>query len=148
MQHWSIGRKYASVFAFIMVIFLASFIYLSTVLTDLQKAINLAEEKSDYAIMISEMGSSFRQKYIIITDYITEPKPELLAAYEKEAEQFSASSKKLQTYVKSEEAKTLLTAIMNIDQHMDKVWEEDILKTVSEFQQNFEQVDIDRKSVV
>ena len=70
MQHWSIGRKYASVFALIMVIFLTSFIYLSTVLTNLQGAINLAEEKSDYAIMISEMGSSFRQKYIIITDYI------------------------------------------------------------------------------
>ena len=142
MQHWSIGRKYASVFAFIMVIFLGSLIYLSTVLTNLQGAINLAEEKSDYAIMISEMGASFRQKYIIITDYITEPKPELLTAYEKEAEQFNASSKKLQAYVKTEEAKTLLNAIMNIDQHMDKVWEEDILKTVTEFQQNFEQVDI------
>ncbi len=142
MQHWSIGRKYASVFAIIMAIFLASFIYLSTVLTNLQDEINLAEEKSDYAIMISEMGASFRQKYIIITDYITEPKPELLEEYKKEAEQFSTSSKKLQSYVKSEDSKTLLAAVGKIDQHMDKVWEEDILKTVSEFQQNYEQVDI------
>ena len=142
MQHWSIGRKYASVFAFGMVIFLGSFIYLSTVLTNLQDAIDLAEEKSDYAIMISEMGASFRQKYIIINDYITEPKPELLELYKEEADQFNASSKKLQSYVKSEEAKTLLTAIANIDQHMDKVWEEDILNTVGEFNQNFEQVDI------
>lgn len=142
MQHWSIGKKYASVFAFIMFIFLGSFIYVTTVISNLQNAIDLAEEKSDYAIMISEMGASFRQKYIIITDYITEPKPELLTAYEKETEQFSASSKKLQAYVKTEEAKTLLNAVINVDQHMDKVWEEDILKTVSEFQQNYEQVDI------
>ncbi|WLR56427.1 methyl-accepting chemotaxis protein [Mesobacillus subterraneus] len=142
MQHWSIGRKYASVFAFIMVIFLASFIYLSSVLSNLQGVINLAEEKSDYAIMISEMGASFRQKYIIITDYITDPKPELLELYKEESKQFNASSKKLKGYVKSEEAKTLLTAIENIDQHMNKVWEEDIFQTVTEFKQNYEQVDI------
>ncbi|MCM3665406.1 HAMP domain-containing methyl-accepting chemotaxis protein [Mesobacillus subterraneus] len=142
MQHWSIGRKYASVFAFIMVIFLGSFIYLSSVLSNLQDAIDLAEEKSDYAIMISEMSSSFRQKYIIITDYITDPKPELIDLYNKESEQFKSSSESLNTYVKSEEAKTVLNAIVKIDQHMNTVWEDDILKTVEEFRQNFEQVDI------
>ncbi len=142
MQHWSIGRKYASVFAFIMVIFLGSFIYLSSVLNNLQNAIDLAEEKSDYAIMISEMSSSFRQKYIIITDYITDPKPELIDLYKKESEQFNSSSESLNTYVKSEEAKTVLNAIVKIDQHMNTVWEDDILKTVEEIRQNFEQVDI------
>lgn len=142
MQHWSIGRKYASVFAFIMVIFLGSFIYLSSVLNNLQNAIDLAEEKSDYAIMISEMSSSFRQKYIIITDYITDPKPELIDLYKKESEQFNSSSESLNTYVKSEEAKTVLNAIVKIDQHMNTVWEDDILKTVEELRQNFEQVDI------
>ncbi|CAM3989474.1 methyl-accepting chemotaxis protein [Mesobacillus thioparans] len=142
MQHWSIGRKYASVFAFIMVIFLGSFIYLSSVLNNLQNAIDLAEEKSDYAIMISEMSSSFRQKYIIITDYITDPKPELIDLYKKESEQFDSSSESLGAFVKSEEAKTVLNAIVKIDQHMNTVWEDDILKTVEEFRRNFEQVDV------
>jgi methyl-accepting chemotaxis protein len=142
MQHWSIGRKYASVFAFIIIIFLGSFIYLSSILNNLQNAIDLAEEKSDYAIMISEMSSSFRQKYIIITDYITDPKPELIDVYKKESEQFTSSSESLNSFVKSEEAKTVLNAIVKIDQHMNTVWEDDILKTVEEFRQNFEQVDI------
>jgi methyl-accepting chemotaxis protein len=142
MQHWSIGRKYASVFAFIMVIFLGSFIYLSSILSNLQDAIDLAEEKSDYAIMISEMGATFRQKYIIITDYITEPKPELLTLYKKEAEQFDASAEKLKTNVKTENAQTLFEAIVKTDKHMDKIWSDEILKTVDEFRQNGEQVDI------
>lgn len=142
MQHWSIGRKYASVFAFIMVIFLGSFIYLSSVLSNLQDAIDLAEEKSDYAIMISEMGATFRQKYIIITDYITEPKPELLTLYKKEAEQFDASAEKLKANVKTENAQTLFEAIVKTDKHMDKIWSDEILKTVDEFRQNGEQVDI------
>lgn len=142
MQHWSIGRKYASVFAFIMVIFLGSFIYLSSVLSNLQDAIDLAEEKSDYAIMISEMGATFRQKYIIITDYITEPKPELLTLYKKEAEQFDASAEKLKANVKTENAQTLFEAIVKTDKHMDKIWTDEILKTVDEFRQNGEQVDI------
>ncbi|MBT2677598.1 methyl-accepting chemotaxis protein [Bacillus sp. ISL-35] len=142
MQHWSIGRKYASVFAFIMVIFLGSFIYLSIVLGNLQDAIDLAEEKSDYAIMISEMGATFRQKYIIITDYITEPKPELLTLYKKEAEQFDASAEKLKANVKTEEAQTLFEAIVKTDKYMDDIWADEILKTVDEFKQNGEQVDI------
>jgi methyl-accepting chemotaxis protein len=142
MQHWSIGRKYASVFAFIMVIFLGSFIYLASVLSNLQDAIDLAEEKSDYAIMISEMGATFRQKYIIITDYITEPKPELLTLYKKEAEQFDASAEKLKANVKTENAQTLFEAIVKTDKHMDKIWSDEILKTVDEFRQNGEQVDI------
>lgn len=142
MQHWSIGRKYANVFAIIMIIFLGSFVYLSTVLNNLQGAIDLAEEKSDYAIMISDMGATFRQKYIIITDYITEPKPELLSLYKKEAEQFNASAAKLKANVNTEEEKTLYDAIVNTDKHMDKVWEDEILKTVEQFKQNGEQVDI------
>lgn len=142
MQHWSIGRKYASVFAFIMVIFLGSFIYLSSVLSNLLDAIDLAEQKSDYAIMISEMGATFRQKYIIITDYITEPKPELLTLYKKEAEQFDASAEKLKANVKTKEAQTLFEAIVKTDKHMDKIWSDEILKTVDEFKQNGEQVDI------
>lgn len=142
MQHWSIGRKYASVFAFIIVIFLGSFIYLSSVLSNLQDAIDLAEQKSDYAIMISEMGATFRQKYIIITDYITEPKPELLTLYNKEAEQFDASAEKLKSNVKTKEAQTLFEAIVKTDKHMDKIWSDEILKTVDEFKQNGEQVDI------
>jgi methyl-accepting chemotaxis protein len=142
MQHWSIGRKYANVFAIIMVIFLGIFIYLSSVLSNLQDAIDLAEEKSDYAIMISEMGASFRQKYIIITDYITEPKSELLTLYKKEAEQFDDSAEKLKANVKTKEAQTLFDAIVNTDKHMDKIWSDEILKTVDQFKQNGEQVDI------
>jgi methyl-accepting chemotaxis protein len=142
MQHWSIGRKYASVFAFIMVIFLGSFIYLTTVLSNLQNAINLAEEKSDYALMISEMGATFRQKYIIITDYITEPKPELLTLYKNESDQFKASADKLRVNLTTDEAKTLFESIVKTDQHMDKIWEDEILKTVEEFKLDGEQVDI------
>ncbi|MEH7441812.1 HAMP domain-containing methyl-accepting chemotaxis protein [Bacillus sp. JJ1122] len=142
MQHWSIGKKYGSVFIFIMVIFLGSFVYLSTVLNNLAGAIDQAEDKSDYAIMISDMGSSFRQKYIIITDYITEPKPELLAIYKKESDNFNASAGKLKSNVKSEEEKALYNAIINTDKHMDKVWEEEILATVEDFKQKGEQVDI------
>ncbi|WP_079509658.1 methyl-accepting chemotaxis protein [Mesobacillus jeotgali] len=142
MQHWSIGRKYANVFAVIMVIFLGSFIYLSSVLSNLQGAIDLAEEKSDYAIMISDMGASFRQKYIIITDYITEPKPELLTLYKKETKQFNESAEKLKANVKTEEAQTLFDSIVNTDKHMDKIWSDEILKTVEQFKQNGEQVDI------
>ncbi|MEH7887278.1 HAMP domain-containing methyl-accepting chemotaxis protein [Bacillus sp. JJ1609] len=142
MQHWSIGKKYGSVFIFIMVIFLGSFVYLSTVLNNLAGAIDQAEEKSDYAIMISDMGSTFRQKYIIITDYITEPKPELMALYKKESENFNASAVKLKSNVRSEEEKALYNAIMKTDKYMDNVWEDEILATVEDFKQKGEQVDI------
>lgn len=142
MQHWSIGKKYGSVFIFIMAIFLGSFVYLTAVLNNLAGAIDQAEEKSDYAIMISDMGATFRQKYIILTDYITEPKPELLVLYNKESENFNASAGKLEANIKTEEEKTLYNAIINTDKHMDKVWEGKILKTVEDFNQKGEQVDI------
>lgn len=142
MQHWSIGKKYGSVFIFIMAIFLGSFVYLTAVLNNLAGAIDQAEEKSDYAIMISDMGATFRQKYIILTDYITEPKPELLVLYNKESENFNASAGKLEANIKTEEEKTLYNAIINTDKHMDKVWEGEILKTVEDFNQKGEQVDI------
>lgn len=142
MQHWSIGKKYGSVFIIIMAIFLGSFIYLSNVLNNLAGAIDQAEEKSDYAIMISDMGSTFRQKYIIITDYITEPKPQLLESYKNEADKFNDAAEKLKSNVKTEEETTLYNAIINTDKHMDKVWEDEILKTVADFKANGEQVDI------
>lgn len=142
MRHWSIGKKYGSVFFFIMAIFLGSFIYLSTVLNNLAGAIDKAEEKSDHALMISDMGATFRQKYIIITDYITDPKPDLLALYKNESEKFNKAAGKLKADVSTEDENTLYNAIVNTDKHMDKVWENDILSTVDQFKQNGEQVDI------
>lgn len=142
MRHMSIGKKYGSVFIFIIAMFLGSFIYLSTVLTNLVQAIQQAEEKSDSAIIVSDMGAIFRQKYIILTDYITAPSPEILSLYEKESKKFDKAASELSSTTKNEQEKTLISAIVSIDKYMDNEWENSILTTVDSFRQKGEQIDI------
>jgi methyl-accepting chemotaxis protein len=142
MRHMSIGKKYGSVFIFIIAMFLGSFIYLSTVLTNLVQAIQQAEEKSDSAIIVSDMGAIFRQKYIILTDYITAPSPEILSLYKKESEKFDKATSELGSTIKNDQEKTLLSAIVGINKHMDNEWENSILTTVDSFRQKGEQIDI------
>lgn len=142
MQHMSIGKKYGSVFIFIIAMFLGSFIYLSTVLTNLAEAIEQAEKKSDSALLISDMGAIFRQKYIILTDYITAPSPEILALYEKEADKFDKAASELNSTIKDEEEKTLINAIVSINKYMDTEWEKTILTTVDGFRERGEHIDI------
>lgn len=122
----TIGRKFGILFLIAILIFTGAFLSIASTIQTLNSQLKTVVDKNDGTLFISEMGSVFRQKYILITDYIADPSPSILANYNKQTESFISLAEKLEPMVQTEDAEKLYGVIVNINQDMDKVFEEKI----------------------
>ncbi|RSK28034.1 methyl-accepting chemotaxis protein [Bacillus sp. HMF5848] len=127
----SIGRKYATVFAFTMIIFIAVFVFMTNTIFQLMEEQEKIDNKSDAAIMISEMGSLFRQKFVLAIDYMAEPKPETIEAFEEMDKQFVSHAEKLEQHLTTDRAKDLYKVVTIVNADLNKKFEDPVRSTVA-----------------
>ncbi|MCZ0755452.1 hypothetical protein [Anoxybacillus sp. J5B_2022] len=89
----TIGKKYGIVFSFSTLLFVSVFIFTAFLVYHMTNVVQQTEEKSDQAILITEIASLFRQKYILITDYMTNPRSETLQQYDQQTKRFKERAK-------------------------------------------------------
>ena len=148
----TIGRKYGIVFIFSIIIFISVSMVIAFSLNSLTNSMAEAEKKSDDAIVISEMGSTFRQKYIIISDYITDPRAETLAEYSTQSDRFTFFASELKQGLQTEEALKMYDVILDINTQLDQTFEDPIQPTVDEYAAKgkklgiFEQISLQKKA--
>jgi methyl-accepting chemotaxis protein len=138
----SIGQKYGIVFIFTTTLFVSVFIFVALLVNNLMGVVKQVEQKSDQSILITEIASLFKQKYITITDYITNPKQETLQQYEQQSTLFHDNMKQLKPHMKSDEAKTIYKATLLMDEQLNKLFSDEIQPTVLAYRNRGEQIDV------
>ncbi|WP_027408404.1 methyl-accepting chemotaxis protein [Anoxybacteroides tepidamans] len=138
----TIGRKYGIVFSFSTLLFVSVFIFISLLVNNMMGVVKEVEEKSDQAILITEISSLFKQKYILITDYMTNPRPETLKQYEKQTKLFNEKIKTLRPAMKTEEEKSIYNATISVDGQLNTMLYKDIQPSVLTNRNRGEQMDI------
>jgi len=138
----SIGRKYGIVFSFSTFLFVSVFIFVCLLVDNIMNVMKQVEEKSDQSILITEIAGLFKQKYIVITDYMINPKPETLEQYEELTESFKESIDQLKPHMKSDDAKTIYQSTILIEDQLNQLLYNNIQPAVFENQKRREQMDI------
>lgn len=138
----TIGKKYGIVFSFSTLLFVSVFIFVALLVNNMTNVVKQVEEKSDQSILITEIAALFKQKYIIITDYMTNPRPETLQQYEGQTKLFKETTQKLKPHIKTEEAKNIYNAVILIDEQLNELLYKTIQPAVLEYRNRGEQIDI------
>src|SRR5690625_2913764 len=142
-NNFTIGKKYGIVFAVFIILFLISSLFTGNALRSVIKSSSEVEEKSDGAIDIMEMASIFKQKYIIISDILTEQHPQTTVEdFELQGDYFNQLAKQVEEKLTTSEGQDVHKKIMIYNEQMDELFENDIIPTTAEFRENDERVDI------
>lgn len=138
-----IGRKYSVVFVFMLFLFLISSVFTVYSMKNLMNSAEKVEEKSDSSIEIVEMASVFKQKYIIITDILTEQHPTTTAEdYQAQVKLFNTSATNIKGQLTTAEGNDIYNKVMSYSDQMDELFTKDIIPTTEEFRENNQRVDI------
>lgn len=142
MNKLSIGQKYATVFAITLLLFLLAFGYISFNVNGLMKVSKEVERKDTHSLEIMEMSSTFKQKYIAITDYITNPAENGDKEYKLQSKKFLTSAKKVENHFDTEDEQKLFKAILMANSQMDEQFYKTVMPAVEGYQSNGEQIDV------
>ncbi|MGJ7034233.1 methyl-accepting chemotaxis protein [Anoxybacillus eryuanensis] len=141
-QTMTIGKKYGIVFSFATLLFVSVFIFVFLLVNNLTNVVKQVEQKSDQAILITDIGSLFKQKYIVITDYMTNPRPETLWQYNDLTDQFNKKMKQLEPHMNTEEAKVIYNSTISIENQLNELLYKTIQPIVLMYRDRGEQIDI------
>lgn len=142
MGNLSIGQKYATVFTAIILLFVSAFFYISLTVKDLTNVSQQVAEKDAHTLELLEMSSTFKQKYISITDYITNPNDTGENDYKDQSTKFLQSAKKVENHFSTDEAKKLYKSILIANTQMDEVFYKTVKPAVEDFKNNGQQIDV------
>src|SRR5690625_2661309 len=142
-NNFSIGKKYGFVFGFIIILFLFSSLFTGVSLKNVMDSSSEVEEKSDGSIDIMEMASIFKQKYIIISDILTEQHPTTTADdYALQGDYFNQLAKQVEEQLTTPEGQDVHNKILIYNDQLDDLFENDIIPTTADYRENNERVDI------
>src|SRR5690625_2435388 len=142
-NNFTIEKKYGIVFAIFILLLLISSLFTCNALRSVIKSSSEVEEKSDGAIDIMEMASIFKQKYIIISDILTEQHPQTTAEdYESQGNYFNELANHVEKKLSSSEEQGVHEKIMIYNDQMDELFKNEIIPTTAEYRENNERVDI------
>src|SRR5690625_4639481 len=131
-NNFTIGKKYGFVFAVFIILFLFSSLFTGNALRSVINFSSEVEEKSDGAIDIMEMASIFKQKYIIISDILTEQHPQTTVEdYELQGNQFNELAKHVEKKLSSSEEQGVHEKIMIFNDQMDELFKNEIIPTTA-----------------
>src|SRR5690625_1176155 len=137
-----IGQKYGIVFGIILVLFLFSTVFIGYTMKNMVDFSSDVEEKSDAAIEIMEMVSIFKQKYMIITDILTNKDTKTTPEdYADQDDYFNESAIKLSKQITTVAAKEIYDKILVYSEQMDDFFKEDLLQSVAKFEAEREHMD-------
>ncbi|MGG3843232.1 methyl-accepting chemotaxis protein [Anoxybacillus kestanbolensis] len=138
----TIGKKYGIAFSFATLLFVSVFIFVFLLVNNLTNVVKQVDQKSDQAILITDLNALFKQKYIVITDYMTNPRPETLRNYEDLTKQFNDKMKRLEPYMQTEEAKTIYQSTISIENQLNELLQKTIQPTVLSYRDRGEIIDL------
>src|SRR5690625_4293340 len=126
-NNFTIGKKYGIVFGFIIILFLFSSLFTGHSLKNVINSSSKVEEKSDGSIDIMEMASIFKQKYIIISDILTEQNPTTTADdYLLQGDNFNQLAKQVGEKLTTPEGQKIHEKILTYNDQIDDLFENDI----------------------
>ncbi|WP_162356832.1 methyl-accepting chemotaxis protein [Metabacillus mangrovi] len=122
----SIGRKYGLVFFSCLTLIIMAFVFILFSLSSALQTAENAQQKSNDALKSAAAAGIFKQKYIVITDYITKGDPASEKAYGDESKKINGVLRELDTDRENKEQTVLIRAAAAMNKELDAYFENEI----------------------
>lgn len=130
-KNLKLGWKYSLALIFSFILFLVSSLVIFHEMQNIQDQLSALERRGDRAIKTTEMMSIFREKNVLIADYIHSPEEKFAVAYDEKQKEFNALQEELSSSINTKEEEQLFTYIRNSDSQMNDVFLDKIVKDVA-----------------
>ncbi len=132
LRNLKLGWKYSLALIFSLILFIISSLFIFNEMQNIKEQLSALERRGDRAIKTTEMMSMFREKNVIIADYINSPEETFVIAYEEKRKEFNDLQEELKSSIDTDAEVELFTYIQNSDSKMNEVFLNELVKDVNQ----------------
>lgn len=127
LRNLNIGVKYLLALFVVIILFLSSALTTVRLLISIQKDIFTLEEKGRQALMVTKLGSIFREKDIIISDYLKSKDEGLIEEYDNKSKEFSEILNGMEKYMDTPELQDVFANIQSRDNAINSIFMNEVV---------------------
>ena len=131
-RNFKIGAKYGFALFITIILFIVASGFVTTSLFEIRDAVDAIENTADRAITLTQMGSLFRGKQLIISDYTNLARGSLVDEYKKIKNGYEDLQTQIEPQMDTEEFSFLFELIKRNNKQLDETFENVIIPSMKE----------------
>ncbi|MGD6804736.1 methyl-accepting chemotaxis protein [Rossellomorea aquimaris] len=129
-KNMKIGQKYIMALNVTIVLFLISSVIIFMQFNKIQDNIEKVDVSNVRSVQLTEMGSIFRDKALLLQRYANEKSPQIVEDFNSQAEKFSTFEKELSSQMKTKKEQQLFSFISESDKELNTLFLDEVVPSV------------------
>ncbi|TYR76035.1 methyl-accepting chemotaxis protein [Rossellomorea vietnamensis] len=129
-KNMKIGQKYIMALNVTIVLFLISSVIIFMQFNKIQDNIEKVDVSNVRSVQLTEMGSIFRDKALLLQRYANEKNPQIVEDFNSQAEKFSTFEKELSSQMKTKKEQQLFSFISESDKELNTLFRDEVVPSV------------------
>ncbi|WP_113930720.1 HAMP domain-containing methyl-accepting chemotaxis protein [Bacillus sp. P14.5] len=129
-KNMKIGQKYIGALSVTIVLFLISSIIIFMEFNKIQSSMEKVDESNVRSVQLTEMGSIFRDKALLLQRYPNEKSAQIVEDFNSQAENFSALEKEISSQMNTKQEQQLFSFISESDKELNTLFLNEVVPSV------------------
>ncbi|YBZ94031.1 HAMP domain-containing methyl-accepting chemotaxis protein [Bacillus sp. AK031] len=129
-KNMKIGQKYITALSVTIVLFLISSVLIFVQYNKIQENIEHVDTSNVRSVKLTEMGSIFRDKALLLQRYANEQSPQILEDYNIQEEKFINFTQELTSQMNTKQEKELFSFIIESDKELNTLFHDEVVPSV------------------
>ncbi|TYS64763.1 methyl-accepting chemotaxis protein [Bacillus infantis] len=130
LRNWNLGKKYIAVFAVTICLFILSAAVVFNQFSLIKSDVASIDENSMRAVQLTEMGSIYRSKTIMVLDYVQVRSQRIVENYDKQSGEFLQLHEALKESMKTKEEQELYAKFIESDERLNEQFKKQLIPNI------------------
>nr|WP_187445590.1 HAMP domain-containing methyl-accepting chemotaxis protein [Bacillus infantis] len=130
LRNWNLGKKYIAVFAVTICLFILSAAVVFNQFSLIKSNVASIDENSMRAVQLTEMGSIYRSKTIMVLDYVQVRSQRIVENYDKQSGEFLQLHEALKGSMKTKEEQELYGKFIESDERLNEQFKKQLIPNI------------------
>ncbi len=130
LRNWNLGKKYIAVFAVTICLFILSAAVVFNQFSLIKSDVASIDENSMRAVQLTEMGSIYRSKTIMVLDYVQVRSQRIIENYDKQSGEFLQLHEALKGSMKTKEEQELYGKFIESDKRLNEQFKKQLIPNI------------------
>lgn len=130
LRNWNLGKKYIAVFAVTICLFILSAAVVFNQFSLIKSDVASIDENSMRAVQLTEMGSIYRSKTIMVLDYVQVRSQRIVENYDKQSGEFFQLHEALKESMKTKEEQELYAKFIESDERLNEQFKKQLIPNI------------------
>ncbi|MDW2878004.1 HAMP domain-containing methyl-accepting chemotaxis protein [Cytobacillus sp. T106] len=130
LRNWNLGKKYIAVFAVTICFFILSAAVVFNQFSLIKSDVASIDENSMRAVQLTEMGSIYRSKTIMVLDYVQVRSQRIVENYDKQSGEFLQLHEALKESMRTKEEQELYAKFIESDERLNEQFKKQLIPNI------------------